>query len=61
MFPADEFLAPDWVRHEPICLRIKPNWANTTTRTEATAARTAVDEEDAGAEDVVEGRTARPS
>ena len=61
MFPADEFLAPDWVRHGPIYLRIKSNWANTTTRAEATAARAAVDEEDAGAEDVAEGRAARSS
>ena len=61
MFPGEEFHAPDWIRHEPICLRIKSNWSNTATRAEATAARAAVDEEDAGAEDVVEGRTARPS
>ena len=61
MFPGEEFLAPDWIRHDPICLRVKPQWANTTTRVEASAARAAVDEEDAGAEDVAEGRAARPS
>jgi len=56
MFPGDEFLAPDWIRHHPIYLRVKPNWANTTTRAEASAARAAVDEEDVGAEDVAEDR-----
>ena len=61
MYPGDEFLAPDWIRHESISLRVKPNWANTTTRAEATAARAAVDEEDAGAEDVAEDRAARSS
>ena len=61
MFPGEEFLAPDWIRHDPICLRVKPQWANTTTRVEASAARAAVDEEDASAEDVAEGRAARPS
>ena len=61
MYPTEEFLAPDWVRHEPICLRVKPNWANTATRAEASAARAAVDEEEDGAEDVAEGRAARPS
>ena len=34
MYPGDEFLAPDWIRHESISLRVKPNWANTTTRGE---------------------------
>ena len=58
MFPGEEFLAPDWIRHEPICLRIKSNWANTATRAEASAARAAaVDEDVVGAE----GRSARPS
>ena len=61
MFPGEEFLAPDWIRHDPICLRVKPQWANTTTRAEASAARAAVDEEDAGAEDVAEDRAARSS
>ena len=60
-YPGDEFLAPDWIRRDLISLRVKPNWANTTTRAEASAARAAVDEEDAGAEDVAEGRAARPS
>ena len=59
MFPGEEFLAPDWIRHESISLRVKPNWANTTTRAEASAARRAVDEEEAGAEDVAEDRAAR--
>ena len=58
MYPGDEFLAPDWIRHESISLRVKPNWANTTTRAEASAARRAVDEEEAGAEDVAEDRAA---
>ena len=25
-YPGDEFLAPDWIRHESISLRVKPNW-----------------------------------
>ena len=62
MYPTEEFLAPDWIRHEPICLRVKPNWANTATRAEASAARAAaVDEDAAGAEDVAGGRSARPT
>ena len=61
MSPGDEFLAPDWIRHESISLRVKPNWANTTTRVEASAARRGVDEEEARAEDVVEDRAARSS
>ena len=58
MYPAEEFLAPDWIRHEPICLRVKPNWANTATRAEASAARAAAVDEDV---DGAEGRSARPS
>ena len=38
LYPDDEFLAPDWTRHEPIKLCIKTQWANTTTRAEAAAA-----------------------
>ena len=58
-YPGDEFLAPDWIRHESISLRVKPNWANTTTRAEASSARRAVGEEGAGAEHVAEDRAAR--
>ena len=46
MYPTEEFLAPDWIRHDPIKLRIKPQWANTTTRDEAEAAKRAADEEE---------------
>ena len=59
LFPGDEFLAPDWIRHESISLRIKPNWANTTTCAEASSARRAVGEEEAGAEHVADDRAAR--
>ena len=61
MYLGDEFLAPDWIRHESISLRVKPNWANTTTCAEACAARRVVGEEEAGAEDVAEDRAARSS
>jgi hypothetical protein len=61
LYPGDEFLAPNWIRHEPISLHVKPNWANTTTRAEASAAGRAVGEEEAGAEDVAEDRAARSS
>lgn len=61
MYPGDEFLAPDWIHHESISLRVKPNWANTTTRAEASAARRAVGEEEAGAEDVADDRAAESS
>ena len=46
LFPGDEFLAPDWTRHEPIKLRVKTQWANTTTRAEAEAAQMDVDEDE---------------
>ena len=60
MYPGDEFLAPDWIRHESISLRVKPNWANTTTRVEASSARRAAGEgEAAAAENVAEDRAAR--
>src|SRR4051812_7977727 len=61
LYPGDEFLAPDWIRHEPISPRVKSNWANTTTRAEASAARRTVDEEEAGAEDVAKDCAARSS
>ena len=40
----DGFEAPGWIRHEPIKLRIKSQWANTTTSAEAEAAKMDVDE-----------------
>jgi hypothetical protein len=46
LFPDEEFLAPNWVCHEPIKLRQKNKWANTTTRAEAEAARMDVDEDE---------------
>ena len=58
-YPGDEFLAPDWIRHESISLRVKPNWANTTTLAEASSARRAAGEEAAAAENVAEDRAAR--
>ena len=58
LFPQDEFLAPDWIRHDPIRLRIKPKWANTTTRAEAAAAKMAVDGEESEAKDADEDRSA---
>ena len=42
----ETYQAPDWIRHDPIRLRIKPQWANTTTRAEAEAARMEVDEDE---------------
>ena len=59
MYPGDEFLAPDWIRHESISLRVKPNWANTTTCAEASTARRAGGEEEACAENVAEDHAAR--
>ena len=26
LYPTKDFLAPDWIRHDPIRLRIKPSW-----------------------------------
>ena len=46
MFTEEDFSAPSWTRHEPIKLRQKNKWANTTTRAEAEAARMNVDEEE---------------
>ena len=31
LFPGEEFLAPNWVRHEPIKLHLKNKWDYTTT------------------------------
>ena len=45
MYLEEDFSAPNWVRHEPIKLRQKNKWANTTTRAEAEAARMNVDED----------------
>ena len=55
-FPNDEFEAPGWIHHEPIKLRIKPQWANTTTAAEA--AKMAVDEEEIEEEEATEDRSA---
>ena len=52
-------MAPDWIRHDPIRLRIKPQWANTTTRAEAEAAKRVEDEEEIEEESAVEDSSAR--
>ena len=46
LYPDDEFMPPCWIRHEPIKLRIKCQWANTTTSDEAEAATMDVDEDE---------------
>ena len=46
LFPGEEFHAPNWIRHEPIKLRHKNKWANTTTRAEAEAAHMDVDDDE---------------
>ena len=46
LYPDDEFVAPGWIRHEPIKLRIKSQWADTTTSAEAEAAKMDVDEDE---------------
>jgi len=46
LYPDEEFVAPNWIRHDPIKLCIKPKWANTTTSAEAAAAQMDVDEDD---------------
>ena len=46
LYPDEEFAAPNWICHDPIKLCIKPQWANTTTRAEAEAARMDVDEDE---------------
>ena len=58
LYPTEEFLDPGWIRHDPIRLRIKPQWANTTTRAEAEAAKRAVDEEEIEEENVAEDSSA---
>ena len=58
VYPQDEFEAPGWIRHEPINLRIKPQWANTTSRADTAAAMDVdadEDEEEAADEDSSEG------
>ena len=46
LYPDDEFVAPSWIRHEPIKLCIKSQRANTTTIAEAEVAKMAVDEDE---------------
>ena len=50
-------MAPDWICHDPIRLRIKPQWANTTTRAEAAAAKMAIDGEESEEENADEDRS----
>ena len=57
LYPDDEFVAPDWIRHEPVKLRIKSQWANTTTRAEVEAAHMDVEEEEEADEDSSDGYT----
>ena len=38
LYPQDDFDAPDWIRHDSIRLRVKTQWANTTSRVEVAAA-----------------------
>ena len=56
LYPNDEFEAPGWIRHDPIKLRIKSQWANTTTTAEA--AKMDVDEEEIEEEEADEDRSA---
>ena len=58
LYPDEEFVAPDWIRHDPTKLCIKPQWANTTTRAEAEAARMDVDEDEIEEEDADEDSSA---
>ena len=58
LYPNEEFLALDWIHHDPIKLRIKPQWANTTTCAEAEAAKRAADEEEIEEEEAAEDRSA---
>ena len=58
LFPQDEFEAPSWIRHEHINLRVKTQWANTTSRADAAATMDVdadEDEEEAADEDNSEG------
>ena len=56
LYPNDEFVAPGWIRHEPIKLHIKSQWDNTTT--EAEAAKMAVDEDEIEEEEAAEDHSA---
>ena len=47
LYPQEEFEAPGWIRHESIRLRVKTQWANTTSRAEAAAAMDVDADEDA--------------
>ena len=60
VYPQDEFEAPGWIRHEPINLLIKPQWANTTSRADTAAAMDMdadEDEEEPADEVISEGYT----
>ena len=46
LYPDDEFVAPGWIRHDPIKIHIKSQWANTTTSVEAAATTMDVDEDE---------------
>ena len=58
LYPEGDFSAPNLVRHEPIKLRQKNKWANTTTRVEAEAARKNVDEDEVEEEEEDEDSSA---
>ena len=58
LYPDEVFRAPDWIRHEPIKLRVKPQWANTTTRAEAAATQMDVDADEVEEEDADEDSSA---
>lgn len=58
LYPDDEFLAFTRIRHEPIKLRVKPQWANTTTRAESAAAQMDVDADEIEEEDADEDNSA---
>ena len=58
LYPSDEFATPEWIRHESIKLRIKSQWANTTTRAEAAAAQMDVDEDEIEEEEADEDSSA---
>ena len=56
-FPQEEFEAPGWIRHESIRLRVKTQWANTTSRAEAAASMDMdADEDEEEAEDEVRSK-----
>lgn len=61
-FAGEDFQAPNWIRHEPIRLRLKDKWANTTTK--PAAANMDVDEdefEDEDSPEMYEPPSAEPS